>query len=109
MRYILINFVNTLRHYKASSMLNIFGMAVAFAAFFIIMTQVRWGFTYNQGIEDVDRIYVMTKPWSQKDGSNAVHVCRPLAEQMIASASGVESYGLAFFYGISNSCNLYLE
>ena len=34
MRYILINFVNTLRHYKASSILNIFGMAVAFAAFF---------------------------------------------------------------------------
>ena len=109
MRYILINFVNTLRHYKASSMLNIFGMAVAFAAFFIIMTQVRWGFTYNQGIEDIDRIYVMTKPSSQKDGSNTVHLCRPLAEQMIASASGVESYGLAFFYGISNSCNLYLE
>ena len=107
MRYILINFVNTLRHYKASSMLNIFGMAVAFAAFFIIMTQVRWGFTYNQGIEDVDRIYVMTKPSSQKDGSNTVHLCRPLAEQMIASASGVESYGLAFFY--SNSYNLYLE
>ena len=109
MRYILINFVNTLRHYKASSMLNIFGMAVAFAAFFIIMTQVRWGFTYNQGIKDIDRIYVMTKPSSQKDGSNTVHLCRPLAEQMIASASGVESYGLAFFYGNSNSCNLYLE
>ncbi len=107
MRYILINFVNTLRHYKASSMLNIFGMAVAFAAFFIIMTQVRWGFTYNQGIKDIDRIYVMTKPSSQKDGSNTVCLCRPLAEQMIASASGVESYGLAFFY--SNSYNLYLE
>ena len=109
MRYILINFVNTLRHYKASSMLNIFGMAVAFAAFFIIMTQVRWGFTYNQGIKDIDRISVMTKPSSQKDGSNTVHLCRPLAEQMIASASGVESYGLAFFYGNSNSYNLYLE
>ena len=107
MRYILINFVNTLRHYKASSMLNNFGMAVAFAAFFIIMTQVRWGFTYNQGIKDIDRIYVMTKPSSQKDGSNTVCLCRPLAEQMIASASGVESYGLAFFY--SNSYNLYLE
>lgn len=109
MRYILINFVNTLRHYKASSMLNIFGMAVAFAAFFIIMTQVRWGLTYNQGIKDIDRIYVMTKPSSQKDGSNTVHLCRPLAEQMIASASGVESYGLATFYGRNNSYSLYLE
>ena len=109
MRYIFINFVNTLRHYKASSMLNIFGMAVAFAAFFIIMTQVRWGLTYNQGIKDIDRIYVMTKPSSQKDGSNTVHLCRPLAEQMIASASGVESYGLATFYGRNNSYSLYLE
>ena len=98
MRYILINFVNTLRHYKASSMLNIFGMAVAFAAFFIIMTQVRWGFTYNQGIEDVDRIYVMTMASSQKEGNKTVYLCRPLAEQIIASATGVESYGLATFY-----------
>ena len=98
MRYILINFVNTLRHYKASSMLNIFGMAVAFAAFFIIMTQVRWGFTYNQGIEDIDRIYVMTMASSQKEGNKTVYLCRPLAEQIIASATGVESYGLATFY-----------
>ena len=97
MRYILINFVNTLRHYKASSMLNIFGMAVAFAAFFIIMTQVRWGFTYNQGIEDVDRIYVMTMASSQKEGNKTVYLCRPLAEQIIASATGGESYDLAPF------------
>lgn len=109
MRYILINFVNTLRHYKASSMLNIFGMAVAFAAFFIIMTQVRWGLTYNQGIDDIDRIYVMTMPSAQKEGNKSVYLCRPLAEQIITSSSVVESYGLASFNASSGSPILELE
>ena len=59
MKYIFINFINTLRRYKASSLLNIVGMAVAFAAFYIILTQVVWGFSFNKGLEDIDRIFLM--------------------------------------------------
>ena len=68
MKYLFHNFINTLRHYKASSLLNIFGMAVAFAAFYVILTQVQWGFTYNKGIEDGERIFLMTRPNPGKDG-----------------------------------------
>ena len=77
MKYLFHNFINTLHHYKASSLLNIFGMAVAFAAFYVILTQVQWGFTYNQGIEDGDRIFVMTMPSPQVEGKQTIFFNRP--------------------------------
>ena len=98
MRYLFHNFINTLRHYKASSLLNIIGMAVAFAAFYLILTQVRWGLGYNQKLEDGDRIFLMVNTsWEAMDKQEA-YFCRPIAEQLLSSASGVESYGTATFY-----------
>lgn len=92
MKYIFINFINTLRHYKASSLLNIIGMAVAFAAFYIILTQVIWGFSYNKGFEDGDRIFLMVYGGSDGVQSNT---CRPYAERTLCAVPEVESYGIA--------------
>lgn len=50
MRYIFNNFLNTLKRYKVSSLLNIIGMAVAFAAFYVIMTQVCFNLGYNKSL-----------------------------------------------------------
>lgn len=97
MKYLLLNFFNTLRHYKASSLLNIIGMAVAFAAFYIILTQVRWGLGYNQDVKDADRIFLMTISTSDEGNEPDVFMCRPLMEQICSSATGVESYGIASF------------
>ena len=98
MRYLFHNFINTLRHYRASSLLNIIGMAVAFAAFYLILTQVRWGLGYNQKLEDGDRIFLMTITSSEALDKQNAYFCRPIAEQLLSSASGVESYGTATFY-----------
>ena len=92
MKYIFINFINTLRHYKASSLLNIVGMAVAFAAFYIILTQVIWGFSYNKGLEDEDRIFLVT--YNRSDGLHSA-TCRPYAERTLCAVPEVESYGIA--------------
>lgn len=92
MKYIFINFINTLRHYKASSLLNIIGMAVAFAAFYIILTQVVWGFSYNKGVEDGDRIFLMV--YNDNDGVQS-NTCRPYAERTLCAVPEVESYGIA--------------
>ena len=97
MKYLFNNFVNTLRHYKVSSLLNIFGMAVAFAAFYVILTQVKWGFTYNKGIEDGDRIFVMTRPNPTQDGGRNLYFARPMAEELCTSISGVEAFGTSTF------------
>ena len=53
------NFLTMLRRYKASSLLNIVGLTLAFTAFYIILVQVRWELTYNRSIPDADRIYLV--------------------------------------------------
>ena len=109
MKYLFHNFINTLRHYKASSLLNIFGMAVAFAAFYVILTQVQWGFTYNRDIKDGDRIYVMAKPSFGGGRDLITSFCRPMAEQVLAECSEVESYGTATFYADVDPLTYYLK
>ena len=95
MKYIFINFINTLRHYKASSLLNIIGMAVAFAAFYIILTQVVWGFSFNKGLEDDDRIFLMVYTDGKEDYD--IVTCRPYAEHSLSSVPEVETFGVANF------------
>ena len=54
-----------------SSLLNIIGMAVAFAAFYVIMTQVCWNFSYNKSLKDADRTFVISLP-SQYSRANTI-------------------------------------
>ena len=109
MKYLFNNFLNTLRHYKVSSVLNIFGMAVAFAAFYVILTQVQWGFTYNKTIKDGERIYAMTIPSPSAEGKRELHCNRPLAEQILSSSPGVEAYGTLTFYSAVDEARYYLK
>ncbi len=76
MRYIFHNFINTLRRYKASSLLNVIGMAVAFGAFYVIMTQVSWDFGYNQRLKDADRTFVISLPSNYSPGKYSAWICR---------------------------------
>ena len=39
-----------------SGILNVLGMAVAFAAFYIILVQVNYDLNFNKGIKDSERI-----------------------------------------------------
>lgn len=109
MKYLFHNFINTLRHYKASSLLNIFGMAVAFAAFYVILTQVQWGFTYNHEIENGDRIFVMTRPNPGKDGGLNLYYARPMAEELCTSMPGVEAFGTSTFASGTDESIFYLK
>ena len=94
MKYLFHNFISTLRRYRMSSLLNIIGMAVAFAAFYVIMTQVCWNFSYNKSLKDADRTFVISLPSQYSPGKYSIWVCRPLAEAMVAGSSSVESGGL---------------
>lgn len=57
MKTIFRNFFTTLRRFKLSSALNIFGLSVAFAAFMIIMIQVRYEYSFDGFHPNADRIY----------------------------------------------------
>ena len=44
---------------KASSILNVVGMTIAFTAFYVIMSQVMYDVTYNRSIKDADKKYMV--------------------------------------------------
>ena len=50
-------FFKNLRRYKVSSVLNILGLSIAFAAAYIIMVQVNFDLGYNRCFKDADKLY----------------------------------------------------
>ena len=51
-----------------SGILNVLGMAVAFAAFYIILVQVDYDLNFNKGIKDSEKVFVMTSGSFDNDG-----------------------------------------
>lgn len=96
MKIALRNFLTTLRRYKASSLLNIVGLTLAFTACYIILVQVRWEMTYNRTLRDSERIYLIeTTDW-YTPGLWQAWLCRPMSEWLIASTSAVEAGGCSW-------------
>ena len=79
-----------------SSLLNVLGMAVAFAAFYILLVQVHGDLSYNRGIPDAERVY---RAAADLSGSFHSNICRPLGDRLIQEAPGIESGGLLFYSG----------
>ena len=67
------NFIMLLKRYTTSSLLNILGMAVAFAAVYIIMVQVNFDLSYNKGIPNAKNIYRLEYPNWSEEGRVAKH------------------------------------
>ena len=62
------NFLTLLRRYTTSSVLNIVGMAVAFAAVYLIAVQVKFDLSYNRVIKNSERIYRLEYPSQAGNG-----------------------------------------
>ncbi len=45
------------RKYKLPTLLNVLGLAVALAAFYLFFTQVEYGYKFNTAIKDYDKVY----------------------------------------------------
>jgi len=105
MKAIFRNFLVTLRRFKLASMLNILGLSVAFAAFVIIMIQVRYERTFDVGYEKSGRIYRLESTLiptgeNHKTQQSFTPFCsRPLIEMMLPVVPQVESHVL--MYGAS--------
>jgi putative ABC transport system permease protein len=67
MRLILKNFLFVLKRFKVSSALNILGLSLAFAVFFVIVVQIRYDFGFNRNFGKTDNIYLLTKYWPHSD------------------------------------------
>lgn len=75
-----------------STILNIIGLTFSFAALYIIIVQVHYDFTYNHGIKDNDRIYLLTNNIFDENYYSS-NISRPLAEGLISSIPEIEIGG----------------
>lgn len=80
----------------AASLLNVLGMAVAFAALYILLVQVHGDLSYNRGIPDAERVYRASAEFS---GTYYSNISRPLGDRLIQEAPGIESGGMLLYTG----------
>ncbi len=87
------NFITLLRRYTASSTLNVLGMAVAFAAVYLIAVQIKHDLSYNRVIKNSERIYRLEHPSWIGDGSWDFSWNRQTPEEMCAVCPEIEASG----------------
>ena len=76
---------------KASPILNILGMTIAFVAFYVIMSQVMYDLTYNRSIKDADKKYIICTMFMDE------WVPRSQVQASIKTADAVPGAKVGFF------------
>ncbi len=97
-----------MRRHKLASALNLFGISLALAAFYLFMTQVEYNTTYNHSIKDNERIFRLeqcgvfsTDTWSEAN-------CRPMAA-MLEDIPHVEDVTAFFSPGFARSVHVEVD
>ena len=75
-----------------STLINILGMSVAFAAAMILMVQVRWDTTYDANFEGHDQVFRLENNWMDK-GLFSTYFSRPIIEVAKAASPNIEAVG----------------
>lgn len=89
------------RRYKLATLLNVLGVSIALAAFYLLMTQVRYNRTYNHGLAAHDRTYRVELSSHRFDGEWSCYVMRPLERALadLPHVEAVQSTGLRMGVG----------
>ena len=88
MKTIIRNFTSIFRKFVTANLLNMLGLSLAFASFFVIMTQVNYDLDYNKSFTEHENLFRMT----MKLGPGAVP--RPVVEQLAAASPHVTGYSI---------------
>ena len=75
-----------------STLINILGMSVAFAAAMILMVQVRWDTTYDANFEGHKQVFRMENNWMDK-GLFSTSFSRPMIEIIKTASPNIEAVG----------------
>jgi putative ABC transport system permease protein len=82
--------MKVLRKTGVSTLINILGMSVAFAAAMILMVQVRWDTTYDANFEGHEQVFRMENNWMDQ-GLFSTHICRPFIERSRDASPNIEA------------------
>ena len=94
MSEIINNILYLARRFRLATAFNMLGLIVAFAAFYLMMTQINFQATYNHGIQDYQRIYRLDTDFLNNNKLFSGEVFYPFV-QAIESLPEVESVSLA--------------
>ena len=97
MNPIIRNLVHVLRRFKLAALLNVLGLSVAFAAFMIIMTGVKFDFSFDRFHQHHDRIFRLE---GSLGGTYYAFTSRPVAEQFFQSSPHIVAGTVIDFAGI---------
>ena len=100
-------FFKNLRRYKVSSVLNILGLGIAFAAAYIILVQVNFDLGYNRCLKDAERIYRLEFMSVMGDKNKKMpHVSHYVGEGVGNNNANVEGYAWSFPFNPNNSFSI---
>lgn len=107
----MISFFRNFRKLKTAYLLNIAGLSVAFAAFFIIITQVRHELEFDKHTQDFDRIYrlenINSEDWGMgKAGEASPIFTRLWVNEIISSSPLVEAGSAVINFQTGTYCTV---
>ena len=79
-----------------STLINILGMSVAFAAAMILMVQVRWDTTYDANFEGHKQVFRLENNWMDK-GLYSTSGSRPMIEIAKTASPNIEAVGTYWY------------
>ena len=95
MKTILRNFLSVLRRFKMATLLNVAGLAVAFAAFIVILIQVNYERSFDRCHSTADRVYRLELTQA---GTFGLILPRAFVESVIQSSPHIEAGSLIYPY-----------
>ena len=94
MKTIIRNFTSMFRKFVSASLLNLLGLSLAFASFFVIMTQVSYDLGYNKSFTEHEKLFRLTMNLGPGMEDYGVTLPRPLVEQLAAASPHIKGYGI---------------
>ncbi len=82
------------RKFVSASLLNLLGLSLAFASFFVIMTQVNYDLGYNKSFTEHEKLFRLTLKLGPGMEDYGVTLPRPLVEQLAAASPHIKGYGI---------------
>ena len=92
MKTIVRNFTSIFKKFVTANVLNLLGLSLAFASFFVIMTQVNYDISYNKSFTGHENLFRMTMDLGPSEGYYT-SLARPVIERLVVTSPHVISYG----------------
>ena len=94
MKTIIRNFTSIFRKFATANLLNLLGLSLAFASFFIIMTQVNFDLSYNKSITEHENLFRMTLKLGPGEDDYGTTLPRPVVERLASASPHVTGYSV---------------